>query len=156
MKAKKKNLTEAAILDLLGESYEEQMQREKHCKAKTIQIPSRVTQGCSDFVGNIEAHVNTDGNKRTGDIGKSIKGESSLELGLNVNRKKAITSGKAEGNAVKGFNPDPFSCQSDRSVGRFISIIARKKPHALCDDKPNPCLMARWIIEELIALILSL
>ena len=134
MKAKKKNLTEAAIIDLLGESCEEQMQRDKHCKAKTIQIPSRVTQGGSDFVGN----------KRTGDIGKSIKRESSLELGLNVNRKKAITSGKAEGNAMKGFNPDPFSCQSDRSVGRILSVMARKKPDALCDDKPNPRLMARW------------
>ena len=139
-----KNLTEAAILDLLGETYEEQMQREKHCKNKTIQIPSRV------------AHVNTDGNKRTGDKGKSIKRESSLKLELNVNRKKAITSGKAEGNAVKGFNPDPFSCQSDRSVGSFLSIMARKKPDALCDDKPNPCLMARYIIEELIALIFIL
>ena len=142
MKAKKKNLTEAAILDLLGESHEEQMQREKYCKAKTTQIPSRVTQGCCDFAGKI-AHVNTDGNKRTGDIGRSIKRESLLELGLNENRKKAITSEKPEGNAVKGFNPDPFSCKSDRSVGRLRSIMARKKTDALCDDKPNPCLMAR-------------
>ena len=137
--AKKRRLSEAAILDLLDGSGSDEEHGGKHCKAATIQGPSKGTQQCGNVAGKMPVIANNE-NKRSGDGEDSLSKKTEEESGLDENRKKKNTAGQSQRNAV---NPDPFNNQADRSVARLRSIMAKKKPNACCDDELNPHSMAR-------------
>ena len=140
--AKKRRLSEAAILGLLDGSESDEEHGGKHCKAATIQGPSKETQQFGDVSGKMPVFANNE-NKRSGDEEDSLSKNTRGELGLDGNRKKTNTPGQSQENAMKPVCPNPFNNQTDRSVAVLRSIMAKKKPNACCDDEPNPHSMAR-------------
>ena len=140
--AKKRNLTAAAILDLLDTSEGDEEHGGKHYKAATIQGPSKEKQQFGDVAGKMPIIANNE-NKRSEDGEDSLNKKTEGESGLDENRKKTNTPGQSQENARNPVCPNPFNNQADRSVARLRSIMAKKKPNACCDDKPNPHSMAR-------------
>ena len=140
--AKKRRLSEAAILGLLDGSESDEEHGGKHCKAATTQRSLEETQQCGDVAGKMPVIAN----KRSGDGEDSLNKKTKGESGLDENRKKTNTPGQSQENARNPVCPNPFSNQADRSVARLRSIMARKKSSACCDDEPNPHSMARWIL----------
>ena len=140
--AKKRRLSEAAILGLLDGSESDEEHGGKHCKAATTQRSSEETQQCGDVAGKMPVIANNE-NKRSGDGEDSLSKKTEEESGLDENRKKTNTPGESQENARNPVCPNPFNNQADRSVARLRSIMARKKPNACCDDEPNPHSMAR-------------
>ena len=143
--AKKRNLTAAAILDLLDTSEGDEEHGGKHYKAATIQGPPKEKQQFGDVAGKMPIIANNE-NKRSGDREDSLNKKTEGESGLDENRTKTNTPGQSQENARNPVCPNPFNNQADRSVARLRSIMARKKPSACCDDEPNPHSMARWIL----------
>ena len=140
--AKKRNLTAAAILDLLDTSEGDEEHGGKHYKAATIQGPPKEKQHFGDVACKMPIIANNE-NKRSGDREDSLNKKTEGESGLDENRTKTNTPGQSQENARNPVCPNPFNNQADRSVARLRSIMARKKPNACCDDEPNPQSMAR-------------
>ena len=140
--AKKRRLSEAAILGLLDGSESDEEHEGKHSKAATTQRSLEETQQCGDVAGKMPVIANNE-NKRSGDGEDSLNKKTKGESGLDENRTKTNTPRQSQENAVNPVCPNPFNNQAERSVANLRSIITRKKPSACCDDEPNPHSLAR-------------
>ena len=83
--AKKRRLSEAAILGLLDGSESDEEHGGKHCKAATTQRSSEETQQCGDVAGKMPVIANNE-NKRSGDGEDSLNKKTKGESGLDENR----------------------------------------------------------------------
>ena len=76
--AKKRRLSEAAILGLLDGSESDEEHGGKHCKAATIQGPSKEKQQCGEVAGKMPVIANNE-KKRSGDEDDSLSKRAKIQ-----------------------------------------------------------------------------